>query len=348
MTDLLAGVDRSPRRLEVRLADEALRRFAPEPFFAEYDPLVDLEALPDEAVLVPFLLNLAPVVWATGGVYEVARIDARLAASLTELRTALRGLYPELPWSGEIVARTHARSDDPDERDGRPVQRRIDSIYTAIVDPAPHKLLVTVCGSDIAVDNEVGWAERPRAGGRVLAQAHGHRAATVRSNFFTFLNKPQLNYLVPSIPDWWAYVQHGMGLAGLTAPILAAAGCSRLLIAATTPRPTRPRVGSSPKIDDLIAWDGVSVVHHGFEASCARTSSARSSTRRAAPDSARRCCGSATSDPTGSVATAASARSALRTATGLIVEREYPRRTGSRSRRWRWRPGPRRASGGTA
>jgi len=326
VTPLLGEVRRGARRVEVRLAAEELRRFAPVPFFAEYDELVDLEALPDEIVLVPLILNLAPVVWATGGTYEIQRMDARLAASLDALREALQSLYPDLPWSGEIVARERVPARG---RAGGGTAALfsggVDSIYTALADPAPGKLLITVCGSDIAVDNEAGWAN-VRAQGESFATERSHRAAAVRSNFFTFLNKPQLNHLAPSIPDWWAYVQHGMGLSGLTAPILASAGASRLLVAATHTEAYETPWGSSPRIDDLIAWADVRVLHHGFDVSRQAKIRELVEIARAGgePPSLRVCY----VRPDGAGGNCGECEKCLRTATGLIVEGEDPRRWG--------------------
>lgn len=327
MTELVVHLEVTQRRLEARLGHAGLERYVAEPFFAEYDDTVDLRAMPEELVTIPLILNVAPVVWATGGRYEVERMDARLAASLARLHTALRALYPELSWEGEIVPRATVPTPGAGEGGTAALfSGGVDSVYTALVDPAPRKLLVTACGSDIAVDNAIGW-EAVRAQASAFARKHGHRVATVRSNFFTFLNKPQINHLTPSIPDWWAYVQHGMGLSGLTAPALAAAGASRLLIAATHTEDYATPWGSSPRIDDLIAWGGVRVVHHGFDAS-------RQEKIQALVEVAR---GSAVDAPflrvcyvrpDGVGGNCGACEKCLRTATGLIVEGEDPRSYG--------------------
>jgi hypothetical protein len=328
LPDLIASVRRSAQRIEIE-PHPALRRYLNGAFFAEYDDSVDLRSV-DEAILqIPFLLNVAPVVWATGGDYTVDAVDERLAQSLSSLSEVLRGLYPELFGGGHLRPRRTIESREP--ADGRPAppvevaalfSGGVDSVYTALAADPASKLLVTVWGSDVALDDERGWrAVRDRAGG--FARDHGHRLATVRSNFRDFLNYSQLNYLAPSVPDWWAYVQHGMGLIGLTAPVLATHGSHRLLIAATHTEAYCGPWGSNPAIDTSTAWGTLSVDHHGFEVS--RQEKLAYLTKRFAAGSGAapflRVCYSSASPDGGNCGRC---EKCLRTATGLVLEGADP------------------------
>lgn len=323
MTDLIGAVRTTGSKIEVEAAPELTSRFVSAPFFAEYDDSVDLGALPETITLVPFLLNIAPVVWVSRKRYEVAALDAGLAASFEQLREVFRRAYPELAWDGEIVAGELVAAEAPDGSGAAGLfSGGVDSVYSALAaDPQPSPL-ITVWGADINLSNETG-GRAILSQAQAFAASHGRESVSVRSNLRQFLNGAQLNYVARSIPGWWAFVQHGMGLLGLTAPILASRGLSRIVIAATHTEDFDTPWGSSPQIDTLVSWGGVQAGHHGHDAS--RQEKLRFISRLGGADppdwpQLRACY----AHPDGSGGNCGRCEKCLRTATGLLIEGREP------------------------
>lgn len=257
-------------RITVRLRPGVLDPFVRAPFWVEYDADVDVAAWPDAWRLAPFLLNIAPVVWAAGIDAVVDEMDEALAASLEVLRARFRErLYPELAWSGTLTARrlVPARAVVDEARPvGVLFSGGLDSVTTSFRQLGRPQTLITVWGADVDEEGEVGWAT-VRRHAEEFRQAYGHELRFVRSNFRSFLEGWRLDRLHPSVPDWWGHVQHGMGFLGVAAPLLLAQGSTTLYIASShTPTFSAPW-GSSPVIDEAVAVDALKVVHDGYELS---------------------------------------------------------------------------------
>lgn len=257
-------------RIVVHPNAEALQPYVREPFWVEYDDDVDVGTWPPTWSLAPFVLNVAPVVWLTGTQAIVDALDANLAASLEAIRARFRDqLYPSLPWTGSLTAR-RLEPAGPAGPPGSPVgvlfSGGLDSVATSFRQLGQAQTLITVWGADVDEEGHVGWA-RVRGQAEAFAATYGHGLRCVRSNFRGFLDTWRLDRVDPAIPDWWGYVQHGMGFLGLAAPPLLDQGSTRLYIAASHTSSFAEPWGSSPMIDEAVRLGPLSVVHDGYESS---------------------------------------------------------------------------------
>lgn len=73
-----------------------------EDFWCEYDS--DMSGVSEHIGNIPYILNIAPVIWALNIEARVRVIDNDLIIALPVLRDALRTMYPALTWEGAIVA----------------------------------------------------------------------------------------------------------------------------------------------------------------------------------------------------------------------------------------------------
>jgi hypothetical protein len=81
----------------------------------------------------------------------------------------------------------------------------------------------------------------------------------------TFLNQSMLSDLSKTFPGWWGGVQHGMGFAGLVAPLARQLEISKCYIASSHSVDFTTPWGSDPRIDNHIRYAGVSFWHDGYE-----------------------------------------------------------------------------------
>lgn len=227
----------------------------------------DLTKIPEQVLLIPFYLNAAPVIWISGEDVVVEKMDASLFAALRRVKAALVKMYPALEWGGQIeVNNIVATEKFSHERISAMLfSGGLDSVASSYRHFDEKQVLVTVRGSDIALDDEIGW-KTVRSATSAYAESIGADYFFLESNFYQFLNQSYLGSICVSVPAWWAYVQHGMGLSGLMAIPAWLKKAKRAYIAAThsyafgdTPW------GSTPKIDDEIEWFGVRVEHDCFD-----------------------------------------------------------------------------------
>ncbi len=126
------------------------------------------------------------------------------------------------------------------------------------------QVLITVWGSNVALENATGWAitrDKCKQFGRI----HGHDNAFIKSNFFRFLYTSKLKTVSKKIPNWWTHAQHGLGFAGLTAPLLIQRECTKLFIASTHTPEYKGAWGSDYPVDNKLRWAGIPVIHDSFD-----------------------------------------------------------------------------------
>ena len=329
MHELIQEIRRERNTVTIVPATYFGDRFTHEPFFVRYGDDVDLTRMPLAVVTAPFVMNVAPVIWASGESFVVDEIDADLQASLASVHEVLRSrLYPDLAWDGCLVARTGLRSAAPsaDVSAGVLFSGGLDSVCTSLRHRSEPQRLITIRGADVDLTNHDGWLSAQEQT-RSFAAAYGFAASFVESNFKTFLNRGRLDGISPSIPRWWGHVQHGLGLTGLCMPLCYSAGSSRVYIGATHSDKFQRPWGSHPLIDDAVRVAGIRVVHDSFDLSrqqklgylaevCRGGEIARPVLRvcYARPRSAGGNCGRC--------------EKCLRTMVGLILEEEDPRAYG--------------------
>jgi hypothetical protein len=226
---------------------------------------IDISSIPESIANIPYLLNIAPVVWALNLRVRVQVIDRALLESLQVLRNALHEMYPDLSWSGEIVAdNVVTAANVSNVHTGVFFSGGLDSVFTTMrcIDSRP--LLFTVRGADILLSDDIGWAlvnEQIDA----FAKTYGLSRFAIESNFKAFLNEHVLGKLSKYMPSWWGGVQHGMGFAGLVAPASQKLDISTFYIASSHSTEFSTPWGSDPKIDNHIRYAGVTFVHDGYE-----------------------------------------------------------------------------------
>jgi hypothetical protein len=263
VTGVISAIDIARDTITVRPEAAFKRSFLREDFVVTYQHNGAPLAMTEELALIPFLANVAPIVWLAGLDVTVPTLDRAFAKALDDVRDVFATMYPDLEWGGSIKAGRLLSTDRQEPAVAVLFSGGVDSVYSSlsIADP---QLLVTVRGSDIALDNDPGW-EAVRRQAIDFGQARGRRNAFVVSNFRRFLNVPALEHRWPTLGDWWAGIQHGLGLLGLLAPLVPA---GRVVIAAThTPAYDGRPSGSNPTLDTSVRWGGTTVEHHGFDAS---------------------------------------------------------------------------------
>jgi len=312
-------------------ADRAFtERFLREDFVVEYERDIDLRTLASSTLLLPFVLNVAPILWAAGWEARVEEMDEELASVLGPIRETYRRLYPRVRWDGQLHAATVRRGPDAPPVAGAAgtavlFSGGVDSTATSLLLDEP-QLLITIWGNEIALDNQEGWGSA-RGYTEAYARRHGHRPGFIRSNFRSFLDVSRLNGAFPGITNWWLDVQHGIGLVGLAAPLMAARGANRILFSSGRTEEQITALGAGPDLEGRLRWSGRRAEHALGETR--RHDKLRSVVERVRSGEAReitlRVC---FMYPYGGGGNCGACEKCLRTMAGLLVEGEDPRAYG--------------------
>jgi hypothetical protein len=240
-------------------------RWLADDFWITYDPRVELDTLSEAVALMPFVLDVAPVAWASGETWVVPELDAVQAESLETARDKLREWYPDNRWEGRLEGErlTAAEGGENGGPDVIVFSGGLDSTYSALSSP-PGAVLLLLRGLDIALDNGPGWA-RVRREADALAGRAGHTLVTAETSLKRHLRRDAVDLLHGGSSGWWGQVQHGLALAGAAIPVAAALGGGRVLIPSSLSRTTQMPHGSAPELDESASWSGGDVVHTAFD-----------------------------------------------------------------------------------
>lgn len=253
-------------RVTVIITPDLKGKFIKDDFWMEVDN-VDLKKFPKDLLLVPFLLNVLPVIWFSGLKFEIESMDANLFDALDDLKQAFKTMYPEVDWNGELFAKEKVKMNYSVNNSNVTLlfSGGLDSVATSYRHLDQYQTLVSIHGSDVELDDSEGW-NNVKDGTREHANKINASYYFIESNFHEFLNQDFLSNISPNIPNWWAYIQHGMGLSGLMAvPAFIEQSAVGYIASSHSGEFIDKPWGSSPKIDNKIKWSKLHIKHDSYD-----------------------------------------------------------------------------------
>jgi len=256
-------------RIVVRAHPELTAKYLRRDFFVAFESDAILEGQDEAIITIPFLLNVIPIVWFSGETYRIESLDAELAVSLERVRGGMRRLFPDHEWNGELQPDRIVTLPIPPDAGATGVlfSGGVDSTYTSLRHKENQQLLITVLGH-LALS---AWGDKSAYEAaveytRMFAAQHGQTCAFIDSNLYGFIDYTKLRAPQLNIAIWHGSVQHGLGLAGLCAPLLHHHGVRRLLVASCESDYLGIPWATSPEILDRLRWSGVGVNSDGVGA----------------------------------------------------------------------------------
>lgn len=240
-----------------------LSEYLNEPLFIESKD-VDFSKVPADIACLPFVYNLAPVVWRLGGQWAEENLSQEASENLELAKQGMQNLWQDYQWTGSIQGQNKA-SKSAGKHSALLFSGGLDSTFSAmqLIDKKP--VLVTIHGGrDLQLEDESAWQAVETATEK-FASAHSLGKIQIKSNFTQALTENAYE-LCPNLPaSWWAAIQHGMGLAGVAAPAIYSAGCSELFISATHTTGHQAGWGSHPTLDGVLDWSAAKANHFGYD-----------------------------------------------------------------------------------
>jgi hypothetical protein len=111
----------------------------------------DCTKVPESIAVIPFLANILPVAWCSNTDIYVDKLDRDFFNCLPLVREAFQRLYPELNFSGEVIAREIVDNwiDEPQSSPIILYSGGVDATFTVLGNLALCPHIVSVRGSDI-------------------------------------------------------------------------------------------------------------------------------------------------------------------------------------------------------
>lgn len=69
-------------------------------FRTEYS--IPLQGLPESVAVIPFIVNILPIIWLTDAILEVPRLDRSFYQSIEKFKQGYISMYPQMKFTGEI------------------------------------------------------------------------------------------------------------------------------------------------------------------------------------------------------------------------------------------------------
>lgn len=247
---------------------EISKFFSAKPFFAEYD--VDITEVPEGILVIPFLSNVLPIAWFAGFDLKVKTLDKVFYDSVNTVKKQFAEYYPEInsKHSDLIVENLedYSQNNIP-PKNAMLFSGGVDAYTTFLKhnsDSNPLDL-ITFWGADIPLADSKQWEDLKNS--IVFSEVLKlNRKRFITANFREFYNF-NVDSLLSTL-SWWGYIQHGLALTGVVAPLAYLNNYTTLFIASSNPRKPDSQIvkwGSMPEIDNLIAMGSCQIIHDGVE-----------------------------------------------------------------------------------
>lgn len=228
---------------------------------------VDISDVPDSVLAIPLLTNILPIAWLCNAVVCVGSLDKQFMNCIEGVKYGYRRMYPYFEFLGKICA------DVIESNEAKSCIHPVAMFYSAGVDSFStflnHKeespLLITLCGSDIRLDDSEGWRAMKRRQ-KFMEEHFNLECISILSNFRSVINERRLTKLVSLSQDnWWHGFQHGIAIIGHAAPLAYKFGIKNLYLASTYTPAVYGKItcASDPTIDNKVTFLQTKIFHDG-------------------------------------------------------------------------------------
>lgn len=238
--------------------------FTSKQFF--YECTENIEMVPDSIVVIPFVVNVLPLVWLTNSTLKLYSIDRIFYESIDSFKQGYVEMYPMFDFQGIVEANEKIDNKyDCKNNVGIFFSGGVDAFATLLAHIDEHPRLITVWGADVKLSDEKGWNNVILHTNKTTNEFALQTALFIKTNFREFLNESELNNLVKISKDsWWHGFQHGIGLIGLASIVAYIYKFSVVYIASSFTARDNVTCASSPTIDNFVKFGNTVVSHDQY------------------------------------------------------------------------------------
>lgn len=239
-----------------------------ENMYIEYPNSV--EDIPLGIAIIPVLSNILPIVWFSNSELILEELDKTFYNAIDKIKQGYAIMHPNAELGGKIIVKNIIDySYESSNKCATFFSGGVDSLATLIKIIEEKPTLVTLWGSDISLEDEVGW-ENVKSEVIKFGEERGLENLIIKSNFRMFISEGELTKeycnVMKDNDNWWHGAQHGIGLIGHIAPYAYKNKLGTIYIPASLSISTSNySCASHPLIDNEFKFATCNTVHHGFE-----------------------------------------------------------------------------------
>ena len=232
----------------------------------------NIEEVPEEIAIIPFISNVLPIIWLTNSSLELEKIDEEYFKSINDTKKAFQKVYPNAKFEGKIKVNNIIKNKKKKIKEDVVsvfFSGGIDSVSSLVSVIEKKPLLITIWGTDVWDHNEEGWKSLKELAVDYSKQLNS-KNLFIKTNFRKFIYEHVLTekLLKGVINDsWWRGIQHGIGLLGHVAPYAYKYNITTHYIPATLNVKSQQGTtcGSCPEIDETVKYANCNIVHEGYD-----------------------------------------------------------------------------------
>lgn len=255
-------------RIEIKFNVEGRikKYFREKLFFSEYSE--DIENIPEGIAIIPFLGDILPLVWMTDSELVINELDKSYYECLSKVKEAYSNMYCGVDFLGKIIVKKVVENSYiPNKKVCQLFSGGVDSVatYVNIKDKLPE--LVTIWGSDISINNNIGWKKLEKTV-KEFGKNNKNKNIIIKSNFRKIYSSHKLtkDFIKKIKTDWWLGIQHGIALISLVIPYTYQNKIPIIYVPASfNVGDKEVRCASYPTIDESIKYANGKVIHEGFD-----------------------------------------------------------------------------------
>ncbi len=232
------------------------------PLCFEYED--DVSHVPSSLAILPAIGLFLPVILTFDGVLEVESIDESFINAINKIREGFKATHKDFSFGGKIIYSSLVKNSYPTSKDALLFSNGVDAMATLLNHHQEISDCITIWGSDIPFDEEVGWSHFYKETKRncILLKK---RSLIIKTNFRKILNVSYLNKRIrDKKAEWWHDFEHGPVLILSVVPYSYLHGYSNLYIAASFTPKFDLLCASHPKIDEAFTYGETKTIHDGF------------------------------------------------------------------------------------
>lgn len=227
-----------------------------------------LEDIPTSILAIPFVANVAPLIWITNSSLVVETLDKNFYDCLKNIRAAYQKMFPNVTFKGEIVVNTIvANTYIPEYKAASLFSGGLDALTTFIRIKDKHPFLITEYGwhRDDLKKSEVWEADKENAIN--FANKHGLENILIQSNYGNFINATNIDHdFNRKLGDsWWHGLHHGLAIISAAVPMAYKHKIGCIYIASSNSPLLDVPCASDPRVDNEIKYASGTVMHDGYE-----------------------------------------------------------------------------------
>lgn len=262
----LPQVENNTIKYKYKVIGEWQEAFRQDSFFIEYSH--DIAMVPAGVLMVPFLANILPMSWVYDAEIVAPVCDKDFFYSIDDFKRGYIEMFPMVDFGGKLYV-SNIQNNRLDTQDGTAAffSGGVDAFCTLIRHRHEKPTLLTIWGSDISLEDQVGWG-RVEKHLKEACETFATDCVVIKSQFRKFLNAGVLSNKVKNCGDnWWHGFQHGIGIISHAAPVTYALGKKSVYIASSFTVADKGKItcASDPTIDNYVRFSGTTVIHDGYE-----------------------------------------------------------------------------------